>query len=243
VSNLQEQNTARRIGEMPRPLPATLSRGQTPLAPPAGFSFVWSHACRDFRWCVLLTAAAGAGLLASLAGAVFPGRAARGSVSPRKATCQVPAICLHLVQGRRRALKATGKAPACWSEPGPPASLWAKKVLLSGTHPNKSTGAPRSSNSWARRRRGGLDEKIPKKSGGVPGSQKNLVGAGRMCGEMAPEARPGLSSAEKHPRGSVFLAAPRRRFASPSWPRSGPSSETRRTAWQSPGCRACRAQP
>ena len=35
----------------------------------------------------------------------------------------------------------------------------------------------------------------------------------------------------------------RRRRSASSWPRSGPSLETRRTAWQSPRCRACRAQP
>jgi hypothetical protein len=57
-------------------------------------------------------------------------------------------------------------------------------------------------------------------------------------------SRRGIESAGR----SVVLAPPvfgRRPSAVcvPSWPRSGPSSETRRTAWQSPGCRACRAQP
>ena len=49
---------------------------------------------------------ASTGLLVSLAGAAFSGRAARGSISPRKATCEVPdERDLHLVQGRRRAQK------------------------------------------------------------------------------------------------------------------------------------------
>jgi hypothetical protein len=50
------------------------------------------------------------------------------------------------------------------------------------------------------------------------------------------------------PRGSAtrnaalaFWPPPASGLASPSWPRSGQSLETRRTAWQSPGCRACRA--
>ena len=51
---------------------------------------------------------------------IFPGRAARGSISPRKATCQVPASGLHLVQGRRRALRRERPRR---QGPGPPASF------------------------------------------------------------------------------------------------------------------------
>jgi hypothetical protein len=40
---------------------------------------------------VRLTAGTMRGLLVSLAGACIPGRAARGSISHKKATCQVPA--------------------------------------------------------------------------------------------------------------------------------------------------------
>jgi hypothetical protein len=57
-----------------------------------------------------------------------------------------------------------------------------------------------------------------------------------LCMGMAPVARPGLSSAENTPRGSV-LAAPVSGLLPLVGPCSGPSSETRRTAWQSPGCR------
>ena len=68
----------------------------------------------------------------------------------------------------------TGKAPAV-EEPGPPASLWAKKVFLSGTHPNKSHWCPRSSNSRGQTALRGPDEKIPKKSGTGPNGSFKLI--------------------------------------------------------------------
>ena len=49
VKSSRERNTARRIGVTPRQAraPHQMPRAQTPLSPPlAGFSFVWSHACR-----------------------------------------------------------------------------------------------------------------------------------------------------------------------------------------------------
>jgi hypothetical protein len=60
---------------------------------------------------------------------LISGRAARGSVSPRKATCQVPPSGLFwLVQGRQRAHSLMGKAPVSAKRPGPPASLGPRGV-------------------------------------------------------------------------------------------------------------------
>jgi hypothetical protein len=61
----------------------------------------------------LLTARATSGLIGITRRACFPGRVARGSAFPRKATCQVPASGLFkLVQGRRRA-QIMRKGPGC----------------------------------------------------------------------------------------------------------------------------------
>src|SRR5258705_7344426 len=91
-----------------------------------------------------------------------------------------------------------GKGPRpVGQKPGPSTSLWAKKVLLSGTHPNKSYCCPAFHIQRARRAPRGLDEKIPKKSGG---------GAFAYGDGSCSPARPFVSV--KYPRGSL-LAAPR----------------------------------
>src|SRR5262249_15329366 len=55
-----------------------------------------------------LTLPTGLGLLASPCGGIFPGRAARGPVAPRKMVCRPAAgamsvFCAHAVQGHRHA--------------------------------------------------------------------------------------------------------------------------------------------
>ena len=58
------------------------------------------------RWCVLLTAKARGGLIALLAWEKSPGRAARGSVSPRKVACRSQARLHALSIGPRPPTRA-----------------------------------------------------------------------------------------------------------------------------------------
>ena len=93
-----------------------------------------------------MTAAAGAGLLASLAGASVPGRAARGSVSPRKATCQVPASGLSSFGPRppTRA-KSHGKGPASAEARASRRPCGPRRSSSAGRTLTSPTGVPRSS--------------------------------------------------------------------------------------------------